>query len=113
MIDSQHTGIPIWVVRCSLSREYHDVAMCSGVDCVVLAPHVICSVMYLHRLNSVDCVVRNNDRVSLFVREHVVAVADIELAQPIQNVIFKFRYKILKSTREYNGFKTNAILLLP
>lgn len=68
--------------------------------------------MYLHGLNSVDCVVRNDDRVSLFIRERVVAVANIELAQPIKNVILKFRYKILITIREYITLK-NAILLLP
>lgn len=51
--------------------------MCSRIDGVVLAPHVIGGVMHLHGLDGVDCVVRNDNRVALFVCEGVVAITDV------------------------------------
>jgi hypothetical protein len=33
--------------------------------------------MQLHGLDGVDCVIRNNNRISLFVCERVVAIADV------------------------------------
>jgi hypothetical protein len=51
--------------------------MCSGVDSVVLAPEVVYSVIYLHGLDGVNNVVRNNDRVVLLVCECVIAITDI------------------------------------
>jgi len=77
MVNTQYAGIPVWVGRCCLSWNHHNISMCSGVDSVMLTPEVVCSVIYLHGLDEVNNVVRNNDWVVLLVCECVITITDI------------------------------------
>jgi hypothetical protein len=74
---TQYTGIPIWVAWCCLPREDHYIPVGSGVNGIVFAPQVVCRIMYLHCLDRVDGVVRNDDRVAFLVRKGVVAITNI------------------------------------
>lgn len=69
--------------------------MRSRIDYVVLALHVVCSIMHLHSLDRVDGVVRDDDRVSLLICEGMVAVTDVELAQPIKHMVLQLWDKFL------------------
>jgi hypothetical protein len=61
MVDTQYAGIPVWVVRRRFPRKDHNVGVCPRVNSVVLSPHVICSIIHLHGLDGVDCVVGDDN----------------------------------------------------
>jgi hypothetical protein len=51
--------------------------------------------VHLHSLDGVDHVIGNNDRVSFLMCEHMIAIANIKLSQPIDDVVLELGYKIL------------------
>lgn len=66
-----------------------------GVDGVILSSQVISRIVHLHSLNRVYCVIRDDHGVTFLVREAVVAIIDVQLLQPIYNMIFQLRHEIL------------------
>lgn len=61
--------------------------MSSGVDDIILMPQVVGGVVHLHCLNRVYYVVGDDHRVTFLVSEDVVTKSNVELPQPIKDMV--------------------------
>jgi hypothetical protein len=77
MIDTQYPCIPVWVIGYQLPRKHHNISTSSGVDGVVLAPKVIGSVIYLHGVDRVYRIVRNDYCIVFFGCECMITMGDV------------------------------------
>ena len=69
--------------------------------------------MYLHGLNRIDGIVRNDDHFAFLVRECVVTMINIQFLQPIQNVILQPRDEVLQTVISVQlGTKYHAMFTL-
>lgn len=66
--------IPEWVIVIGLVREDCDVRVRSGVDGILLAPHVICGVVHLKHFVTIEMVFIDLKTVLLLLREWFIVL---------------------------------------